>query len=105
MEQDRWAKQQNKARLLAAGPDGVPAKGLKSCADQLSRVVNSIFNLRLSQALAPSCLKRTIIPVPAISSPKDYGLKGLTSHPITGFITNSFERLVQHMNACLPFQH
>lgn len=56
VEQDRRSKQQHTARLLAAGPDGVPVKGLKSCADQLSRVVNSIFNFRLSQALALSCL-------------------------------------------------
>lgn len=75
----RGQAQQHTARLLGAGSDGVPAKGLKACADQLSRVVNSIFNLHLSQALVLSCLKRTIIPLPAIASPKDYDPISLTS--------------------------
>lgn len=86
----------------ATGPDGVPGKVLKTCADQLSRVFINIFNLSLSQAAVPACLKSsTIIPVPkkpAIDSLKDYRPVALT--PV---ITKCFEGLVlQHIKSCLP---
>ncbi|KAF7650679.1 hypothetical protein LDENG_00122050 [Lucifuga dentata] len=43
----------------AAGPDGVLSKVLCACADQLAGVLTKIFNLSLSQATIPSCLKPT----------------------------------------------
>ena len=44
----------------AAGPDGLPGRVLRACADQLS-----IFNLSLSKSVIPTCLKQTtIVPVP-----------------------------------------
>lgn len=86
----------------AAGPDGVPGKVLKACADELSHVFTSIFNLSLSQAVVLPCLKSsTIIPVPkktSIDSLKDYRPVALT--PV---ITKCLERLVQHhIKALLP---
>ncbi len=86
----------------AAGPDGVTGRVLKECADQLSAVFTKIFNLSLSTATIPSCLKSAII-IPllkktAISSLNDYRPVALT--PV---IMKCFERLVQqHIKASLP---
>ena len=86
----------------AAGPDGVPGKVLKACADQLTGVFTSIFNLSLSQAIIPSCLKAsTIIPVPkqsAADSPNDF--RPVAHTPV---VMKCFERLIsQHIRNCLP---
>ncbi|KAI4878794.1 hypothetical protein NFI96_009235 [Prochilodus magdalenae] len=49
----------------AAGPDNIPARVLRECADQLTDVFTDIFNISLSSATVPTCLKATtIIPVP-----------------------------------------
>lgn len=86
----------------AAGPDGVPGKVLKACADQLTGVFTHIFNLSLSQSIIPSCLKSSvIIRVPkksVVESANDYRPVALTS-----VVMKCFERLVsQHIRAGLP---
>eukprot|EP00061_Rhincodon_typus_P006488 g27182.t1 len=49
----------------ATGPDGVPGRALRSCADQLVEVFTDIFNPSLLQAEIPTCFKKTIIiPIP-----------------------------------------
>ena len=49
----------------APGPDGIPGRALKVCADQLADVFTDIFNLSLIQSVFPACFKETIIvPVP-----------------------------------------
>ena len=67
----------------AAGPDGIPGRVLKVCADQLAPVFTDIFNLSLEQSVIPTCLKRsTIVPVPKKSTPaclNDYRPVALTS--------------------------
>ncbi|KAK3553519.1 hypothetical protein QTP70_004199 [Hemibagrus guttatus] len=66
---------------------------LRECAEQLADVFTNIFNISLSSAVVPTCLKTiTIIPVPKkspVSCPNDYRLVALT--PI---IMKCFERLV-----------
>ncbi|KAI4879702.1 hypothetical protein NFI96_007538, partial [Prochilodus magdalenae] len=48
----------------AAGPDNIPGRVLKECADQLTDVFTDIFGISLSSATVPTCLKATtIIPV------------------------------------------
>ena len=86
----------------AAGPDGVPGKVLRACADQLTGVFTRIFNQSLSQSIIPPCLKTsTIIPIPkktAVDSPNDYRPVALT--PV---VMKCFEKLIsQHIRACLP---
>ncbi len=79
----------------AAGPDNIPGRVLKDCAEQLTDVLTDIFNTSLSQAVIPTCLKSTtIILVPKkspVSCLNDY-------HPIalTPIIMKCFERLVMH---------
>ena len=48
-----------------AGPDGLPGRVLRACADQLASVFTDIFNLSLSESVIPTCFKQTsILPVP-----------------------------------------
>ncbi|KAL0177325.1 hypothetical protein M9458_026219, partial [Cirrhinus mrigala] len=77
----------------AAGPDGIPGRVLRACAEQLTGVFTDIFDMSLAQAAVPRCFKTTsIVPVPKHSSPtclNDYRPVALT--PI---IMKCFERLV-----------
>ncbi|KAI3375613.1 hypothetical protein L3Q82_003935 [Scortum barcoo] len=45
----------------APGPDGIPSRALKVCADQLADVFADIFNMSLLQSVVPTCFKETII--------------------------------------------
>ena len=86
----------------ATGPDGVPGKVLRDCADQLAGVFTNIFSQSLSQAVIPSCLKTsTIIPVPkksSVSCLNDYRPVALTS-----IAMKCFEKLVRsHITSVLP---
>ena len=45
----------------AAGPDGIPSRVLRACANQLAGVFAEIFNLSLSQSAVPTCFKMSII--------------------------------------------
>ncbi|KAI4871589.1 hypothetical protein NFI96_021134, partial [Prochilodus magdalenae] len=53
----------------SAGPDNIPGRVLREYADQISEVLADIFNVSLTQAAVPTCLKTaTIIPVPKSST-------------------------------------
>ncbi|KAK3530672.1 hypothetical protein QTP86_031659, partial [Hemibagrus guttatus] len=77
----------------AAGPNGIPGRVLRACAEQLAGVFTDIFNLSLAHSVMPTYFKSTSIsPVPKHSSPKcpnDYRPVALT--PI---VMKCFERLV-----------
>ncbi|KAK3532959.1 hypothetical protein QTP70_005542 [Hemibagrus guttatus] len=48
----------------SAGPDNIPGSVLRECAEQLADVFTDIFNIYLSSAIVPTCLKTTtIVPV------------------------------------------
>jgi hypothetical protein len=86
----------------AAGPDGIPSRVLRACADQLAGVFMDIFNQSLSQFSVPTCFKRaTIVPVPKkakVTELNDYRPVALTSVNI-----NSCERQVKdHIISTLP---
>ena len=76
----------------AAGPDGIPSRVLRTCADQLAGVFTDIFNLSLSQSAVPTCFKiTTIVPLPKkakVTEPNNYHSVALTS-----VIVKCFERL------------
>ncbi|KAI5089719.1 gastrula zinc finger protein XlCGF28.1-like [Silurus meridionalis] len=76
----------------SAGPDNISGRVLRECAEQLADVFTDIFNISLSSATVPSCLKMTtIIPVPkksSVSCLNDYRPVALT--PI---MMKCFERL------------
>ncbi|KAF7645238.1 hypothetical protein LDENG_00208050 [Lucifuga dentata] len=85
-----------------AGPDNIPGCVLKDCAEHLKDVFADIFNISLSLAVVPTCLKSaTIIPVPKKSNTaclNDFRPVALTLIPM-----KCFERLVmQHIKNCLP---
>ena len=49
----------------AAGPDRLPGRVLRACADQLAIVFTDIFNLSLTQSVIPTSFKQTcIVPEP-----------------------------------------
>ncbi|KAI3368912.1 hypothetical protein L3Q82_025429 [Scortum barcoo] len=64
----------------APGPDSIPGRALKVCADQLADVFADIFNLSLLQSVVPTYLKETIIVLvpkkPKILCLNDYRPKG-----------------------------
>ena len=86
----------------ATGPDRVPGKVLKECADQLSTVFTNIFNLSLAQAVIPSCLKTsTIIPIPKKPSP--CSLNDYRPVALTPIVMKFFKRLVlKYIKTSLP---
>ncbi len=67
----------------AAGPDGITARVLGSCADQLAGLFTSIFNESLATSVVPTSFKKSIIiPVPKNNKPSclnDYRPVALTS--------------------------
>ncbi|GAA6107150.1 piezo-type mechanosensitive ion channel component 1-like, partial [Tachysurus ichikawai] len=86
----------------AAGPDNIPGRVLRECAEQLVDVFMDIFNISLSSAVVPTCLKTTtIVPVPkksTVSCLNDYRPVALT--PIA---MKCFEKLVmRHIKTQLP---
>ncbi|KAK2901514.1 hypothetical protein Q8A73_011260 [Channa argus] len=88
----------------SAGPDNIPGRVLRECAEQLADVFTDIFNISLSSNIVPTCLKATtIVPVPkksTVSCLNDYRPVALT--PI---VMKCLERLVmRHIKTQLPTQ-
>ncbi|KAF7711715.1 gastrula zinc finger protein XlCGF28.1-like [Silurus meridionalis] len=86
----------------SAGPDNIPGRVLRECAQQLADVFTDIFNISLSSAIVLTCLKMmTIVPVAkksTVSCLNDYCPIALT--PI---VMKCFERLVmRHVKTQLP---
>lgn len=86
----------------APGPDGIPGRVLRVCADQLAEVFTDIFNLSLSQSTVPTIFKTsTIVPIPktpTASCPNDYRPIALTS-----VVMKCFERIIKrHICGSLP---
>ncbi|KAK3552750.1 hypothetical protein QTP86_022157, partial [Hemibagrus guttatus] len=53
----------------SAGPDNIPGRVLRECAEQLADVFTDIFNISLTSAVVPTCLRTTtIVPVPKKST-------------------------------------
>ncbi|KAK3556404.1 hypothetical protein QTP70_007976 [Hemibagrus guttatus] len=77
----------------SAGPDNIPGRVLRECAEQLADVFTNVFNISLSSAIVPTCLKTTtIVPVlkkSTVSCQNDYRPVALT--PI---VMKCFERLI-----------
>ncbi|KAI5085875.1 hypothetical protein C0J45_23573, partial [Silurus meridionalis] len=86
----------------SAGPDNIPGRVFRECAQQLADVFTDIFNISLISTIVPTCLKTmTIVPVPkksTVSCLNDY-------HPValTPIMMKCFERLVmRHIKNQLP---
>lgn len=86
----------------ATGPDYIPGRVLRECADQLAGIFTDILNTSLSSAVVPACLKTSkLIPVPKKSTVSC--LNGCRPVALTPIITKCFERLVlRHMKTQLP---
>ncbi|XP_058250887.1 E3 ubiquitin-protein ligase TRIM39-like isoform X2 [Hemibagrus wyckioides] len=66
----------------SAGPDNIPGRVLRECAEQLADVFTDIFNILLNSSIIPPCLKTTtIVPVlekSTVSCLNDYRPVALT---------------------------
>ncbi|KAI3376885.1 hypothetical protein L3Q82_000126 [Scortum barcoo] len=78
----------------APGPDGIPGRALKVCADQLADVFADIFNLSLLQSVVPTCFKETII-VPVPKTTKILSLNDYRPVALTSTIMKCFELVSQ----------
>ncbi|KAI4904085.1 hypothetical protein NFI96_007664, partial [Prochilodus magdalenae] len=86
----------------AAGPDNIPARVLRECADQLTDVFTDIFNISLSSATVPTCLKATTI-IPVLKKSSVSCLNDYRPIALTPIIMKCFERLVlRHIKTLLP---
>ncbi len=95
-EDEVWREPKRVNVRKAAGPD--TGRGLRSCADQLAGLFNSIFNESLASSVVPTSFKKpVIIPVPP-SCLNDYRPVALTS-----IVIKVFERLVKnHICPSIP---
>uniref|UniRef100_A0AAZ3QEV2 Reverse transcriptase domain-containing protein n=1 Tax=Oncorhynchus tshawytscha TaxID=74940 RepID=A0AAZ3QEV2_ONCTS len=85
-----------------AGPDGLPGRVLRSCADQLASVFTNIFNMSLIESVIPTCFKQTtIVPVP--KNAKATCLNDYRPVALTSVAMKCFESLVMaHINTIIP---
>ncbi|KAK3507180.1 hypothetical protein QTP70_009516 [Hemibagrus guttatus] len=86
----------------SAGPDNIPGRVLRECAEQLVDVFTDIFNISLSSNVIPTCLKTTtIVPMPKKSTVSCLNYY----HPValTPIMIKCFGRLVmRHIKTQLP---
>ncbi len=79
----------------AAGPDGIPGRVLRSCADQLAILFTSISNELFATSVVPTSFKKSIIiPVPKNNKPSC--LNDYRSVALTSIVMKVFERLVKN---------
>jgi len=76
------------------GPDDIPGRVLRGCADQLAEVFTYIFNLSLYQSAPPTCFKQTTI-VPVLKKPSIAWLNDYNPVALTSIIIKCLERLVK----------
>ncbi len=95
-EDEVWREPKRVNVRKAAGPD--TGRGLRSCADQLAGLFNSIFNESLASSVVPTSFKKpVIIPVPP-SCLNDYRPVAFTS-----IVIKIFERLFKnHICSSIP---
>ncbi|KAI5098276.1 gastrula zinc finger protein XlCGF28.1-like [Silurus meridionalis] len=86
----------------SAGPDNIPSRVLRECAEQLADVFTDIFNISLSSNVVPTCLKTTtIVPVPKQSTVSC--LNNYRPIALTPIVMKCFERLImRHIKTQLP---
>ncbi|KAK3516185.1 hypothetical protein QTP70_005693 [Hemibagrus guttatus] len=85
----------------SVGPDNIPGRVLRECAEQLVEVFTDI-KIFLSRAVVPTCLKTTTI----VPMPKKSTVSCLNDHhpvALTPTVMKCFERLVmRHIKTQLP---
>ncbi|KAK3513974.1 hypothetical protein QTP70_000320 [Hemibagrus guttatus] len=82
-----------------AGPDNIPGRVVRECAEQLvhSPIFTDIFNISLSSAVVPTCLKTTtIVPMPKKSTVSC--LNNYRPVALTPIVLKYFERLVMRQD-------
>ena len=87
---------------MATGPDRLPGRVLRACADQLASVFTDIFNVSLSESVIATCFKQTTI-VHVHKNTKVACLNDYHPVALTSVAMMCFERLiVAHINTIIP---
>jgi hypothetical protein len=85
----------------AAGPDGLPGRVLRACADQLSRVFTDIFKVFLTQSVIPTCFMQTTL----IHVPKNAEVTCLNDYDSLHskhFMATDVKLVMAHINTIIP---
>jgi hypothetical protein len=78
----------------ASGPDSVPTKILKSCANQLADIFHTLFNRCLAAGYIPQLWRRSeVVPVP--KKPKPSALNDYRPIALTSVVMKTFEHLIK----------
>ena len=78
----------------ASGPDAIPTKILKACANQLADILCLLFNRCLAASYIPQLWRRSeVVPVP--KKPKPKALNDYRPIALTSVIMKSFEHLIK----------
>ena len=87
----------------AAGPDRLPGRVPRACADQLAGVFTDIFiDISLIESVIPTCFKQTTI-VHVHKNTKVTCLNDYRPVALTSVVMKCFERLVMaHINTIIP---
>ena len=85
----------------AAGPDGLPGRVLRACADQLASVFTDIFNMSLTESVIPTCFKQTTI-VPVLKNTKATCLNEYRQVALKSVAMKCFERLTSTLLSQKP---
>lgn len=86
----------------AAGPDNIPGRALKACADELTDVLTDIFNISLCQTTVSRCFKTSII-VPVAKKATVSYLNDYRPVALTPIVMKCFEQLLKpHITSSVP---
>ncbi|KAK3525963.1 hypothetical protein QTP70_011684 [Hemibagrus guttatus] len=87
---------------MSAGPDNIPDRVFREWAEQLADVFTDIFNISLSSAVVPTCLKTTTI-VPMLKKSTVSCFNDYRPVSLTLIMMKCFKRLVmRHIKSQLP---
>ncbi|KAI5618694.1 gastrula zinc finger protein XlCGF28.1-like [Silurus asotus] len=86
----------------SAGPDNIPGRVLRKCAEHLVDVFTDIFNISLSSKIVPTCHK-TLTIVPMLKKSTVSCLNDYRPIALTHIVMKCFERLImKHIETQLP---
>ncbi|KAK3532134.1 hypothetical protein QTP86_008576 [Hemibagrus guttatus] len=80
----------------SAGPDNIPGRVLRECAEQLADVFTEIFDISPSSTVVPTCLRTTTI-VPVLKKSSVSCLNDYCPAALTPIVMKCFERLVMRL--------
>ena len=98
-QEDVWKSLLNIRAGKATGPDGVPARALKCCAEQLAPILTTFFQDSVDQGVVPYKWKESEVkPIAKINCPKDP--KDFRPVVLTFNIMECLEKNIEKLHLC-----